>query len=188
MRERLRLIDTERFCVVKDRVLILSKHMWPQSFQATEYALVIFALWQLALTLWIIKKVKHYQKLTRGASGQNLETLIEKALVTQEQDKKQVENIRDEINRLKNESKNYFQKQAFIRFNPFEDTGGDQSFVIALLDGQNNGFVISSLHSRGATRVYAKAVTDGKSNAHHFSKEEKEVVERAARQEKSSLT
>lgn len=162
--------------------------MWPQTFKATEYALVIFAFWQLALTLWIIKTIRHYQKLTRGASGQNLETLVEKALVAQDLEKTQVENIKGEITRLKNESKNYFQKQAFIRFNPFEDTGGDQSFVIALLDGQNNGFVISSLHSRGATRVYAKAVNNGKSNAHPFSKEEKEVVERAARQDKSSLT
>ena len=52
---------------------------------------------------------------------------------------------------------------GLVRYNPFEDTGGDQSFALALLDGRGDGVVISSLHGRTATRFYAKPVKAGTS-------------------------
>lgn len=55
------------------------------------------------------------------------------------------------------------QRVGFVRYNPFEDTGGDQSFALALLDGQGNGVIFSSLHMRTATRFYAKPVKGGTS-------------------------
>ena len=51
-----------------------------------------------------------------------------------------------------------------VRFNPFRDTGGDQSFVIALLDDEGSGVLVTGLHSRAETRIYAKAVTRGSSD------------------------
>jgi hypothetical protein len=47
---------------------------------------------------------------------------------------------------------------GFVRFRAFQDTGGDQSFALALADGEGNGVVISTLYGRGQTRVYAKPV------------------------------
>ena len=70
------------------------------------------------------------------------------------------------------------QKTAIVRFNPFNEMGGDQSFVIALLDDKNNGFVISSLFVKEGNRVYAKAIINGKSD-HSLSKEEVEAIDRA---------
>ena len=67
---------------------------------------------------------------------------------------------------------------GLVRFNPFEDTGSDQSFVIALLDGKHDGFVLSSLHGRGTTRVFAKAVAAGLS-VHELSNEEAEAIRMA---------
>jgi hypothetical protein len=57
-----------------------------------------------------------------------------------------------------------FGRVGLVRFNPFEDTGGNQSFALALLDGHGDGFVVSSLHSRTGTRVYAKAIAAGASD------------------------
>lgn len=54
------------------------------------------------------------------------------------------------------------QKVGFRRFNPFEDTGGDNSFVLALLDRQHNGVLISSLYNRDSVRVYGKRVERGR--------------------------
>ena len=65
-----------------------------------------------------------------------------------------------------------------VRFNPFEDTGGDQSFAIALIDKQGDGVVISSLHSRKETRVYAKPLKNRES-AYPLTEEEKEAIARA---------
>lgn len=50
------------------------------------------------------------------------------------------------------------QGMGLVRFRAFQDTGGDQSFSLALADGEGNGVVISALYGRGATRIYAKPV------------------------------
>jgi hypothetical protein len=65
-----------------------------------------------------------------------------------------------------------------IRFNPFEDMGGEHSFALALLDKNDNGIVMSSLHGRENTRMYAKEVIDGKSKQ-QLSKEEEKVLKEA---------
>jgi hypothetical protein len=70
------------------------------------------------------------------------------------------------------------QKTGIIRFNPFNEMGGNQSFVIALLDNKNNGFVISSLFVKEGNRVYAKAIKGGKSD-HLLSNEEVEAINKA---------
>ena len=70
------------------------------------------------------------------------------------------------------------QKVGFMRFNPFNDTGGDQSFAVALLDRENNGVVISSLYTREGVRTYAKYIENG-APKHPLSEEEKMVLRQA---------
>lgn len=68
---------------------------------------------------------------------------------------------------------------AIVRYNPYEDTGGDQSFSIALLSERGSGVVITSLHARSGTRVFAKPIQEGKAQKQQLSKEEQEVVSKA---------
>ena len=82
------------------------------------------------------------------------------------------------IKDLEDISKITVQKTGIIRFNPFKELGGNQSFTMALLDGKNNGFVISSLFVKDGNRVYAKAIKNGKSD-HLLSDEEKKAIEKA---------
>lgn len=70
------------------------------------------------------------------------------------------------------------QRVGVVRFNPFTDTGGDQSFAIALLDTLGNGLVVSSLHGRADTRVFAKQVRGGRSK-HQLSTEEEDAIRQA---------
>lgn len=70
------------------------------------------------------------------------------------------------------------QRVGVVRFNPFTDTGGDQSFAIALLDALGNGLVISSLHGRADTRIFAKQVRGGRSR-HQLSAEEEDAIRQA---------
>jgi len=86
--------------------------------------------------------------------------------------------ISEELENLKKESKFSIQKVGIVRFNPFSEIGGNQSFSIALLDGNNNGFIITSLYTREGNRVYAKPIKDGRSE-YLLSKEEKEAIEQA---------
>ncbi len=62
------------------------------------------------------------------------------------------------------------------RFNPFEDVGGDQSFILCILDSNNSGVIITSLHSRDFTRVYAKPLKNGEGDNITLSKEEKLAI------------
>ena len=67
------------------------------------------------------------------------------------------------------------QRVGLVRYNPFEDTGGNQSFALALTDAKGDGFVLSSLHTRTGTRVYAKTISAGRSDA-ALSDEEREAL------------
>ncbi len=70
------------------------------------------------------------------------------------------------------------QKVGTYFYNPYGDTGGTLSFSIAMLDAEDNGIVISSLHSRSGTQVYAKAIARGQSKQ-HLTGEEIEALRRA---------
>jgi len=86
--------------------------------------------------------------------------------------------ISQELENLKKEGKFSIQKVGIIRFNPFKEVGGNQSFSIALLDGNDSGIVITSLYSREGNRVYGKPIKDGNSE-HLLSREEREAINRA---------
>jgi hypothetical protein len=67
---------------------------------------------------------------------------------------------------------------GIVRFNPYEDTGGDLSFALAVSNNEGNGIVISSLHGRSNSRFYAKPLLNWTS-AYALSTEEAEAVRRA---------
>jgi len=90
----------------------------------------------------------------------------------------ELRNAFEKIKNLENISEKTFQKMGVVRFNPFSEMGGNQSFAVALLDNKNNGFVILSLFLKEGNRVYAKVIREGKSN-HSLSAEEKEAIARA---------
>lgn len=67
-------------------------------------------------------------------------------------------------------------KIYLTRFNPFDDLGGDQSFILCLLDNTNSGVIITSLHNRDITRIYAKNIKNGQADGISLSKEEKSAI------------
>ncbi len=70
------------------------------------------------------------------------------------------------------------QKVSIVRFNPFGDTGGDQSFSLAVLDAHDSGYVLTSIHGRTGTRVYVKPIDFAKSK-YSLSAEEQQVLGQA---------
>lgn len=88
------------------------------------------------------------------------------------------EKLSQELEKLKKQSMFSVQKVGIVRFNPFSETGGDQSFSIALLDGNNNGVIITSLYIREGNRIYGKPIKAGSSD-YFLSEEEREAMSRA---------
>ena len=68
------------------------------------------------------------------------------------------------------------EKIKLIRFNPFDDVGGDQSFILVLLNKENSGILLTSLHHRSFTRIYAKPIKNGQGDNITLSKEEKLAI------------
>lgn len=103
---------------------------------------------------------------------------LKEILLQFEELKKSFDKIVQELENLKKENKFNIQKIGIVRYNPFNEIGGNQSFSIAILDGEDNGVVITSLFSREGNRVYGKPIKNGKSD-YLLSEEEKEAIKKA---------
>ncbi len=116
-----------------------------------------------------------YQQLMTGTSGGNLEALLNDHVATVHRTSERLESLDEQVKRLETSGFLSFQHLGMLRFNPFHDTGGDQSFAVALADGHGNGVVISSLHARDVTRVYAKPLHSWEST-YPLTDEEKQAI------------
>lgn len=139
---------------------------------------VIF-VWLIALSVFFWRILRHYNNLTKGVSQKTLKTILEEVLKNIDLHKKDIENLKDYSLKLEKEGFLHIQKVGLIRFNPFKDTGGDQSFILSLVDGNDTGVIISGLYSRSGTRWYAKKVVEGKGVEHELSEEEKKALREA---------
>lgn len=106
-----------------------------------------------------------WQRLAREAELERLED-----------SQKSLKEVKAVLEKQGAEAQKHFQKVGIVRFNPFSDSGGDQSFSLSLLDGHDRGFVISSLHTRQETRIYLKPVVNGKGKEFPLSKEEEQAI------------
>lgn len=151
------------------------------------FCLTVLVLWFFS---WLqIRKMKTKMNIFLGGkNGNSLEDLIldnVKALKTLDGDIQELYSISNKIHALANCG---LHKIGTIRFNPFKDMGGDQSFSVAFLDGKNSGVVFTSLHMREGTRVYFKPVIKGNAESSPLTEEEKEAIKTAVsvKQDKSN--
>jgi hypothetical protein len=101
--------------------------------------------------------------LTRGSDAASLEEVLASHLQRVHEVGRSIEKVEARTAVLERDLPLSLARVGLVRYNPFEDTGGNQSFALAVIDGSGDGFVVSSLHSRAATRIYAKAIARGKS-------------------------
>jgi hypothetical protein len=112
---------------------------------------------------------------TDGASGASLHDLLAGNASAVERASERMAEMEAMHGLIDQRSRRSLQHIGLVRYNPFEDTGSDQSFALALLDDRRDGVVISSLHGRANTRIFAKPVADGGSS-HNLSDEEAEAI------------
>jgi hypothetical protein len=139
---------------------------------------IIFGIWLIILSLAFFWIIKTFQKLTKEVKEGNLINVLNKIIATESKNSKGITALKKEIKRIDDESKIKVQKVGLIRFNPFSELGGDHSFSLALLDGNDTGIIITGLHTRERTRVYIKRIEKGKSR-YDLSKEENRALTKA---------
>ncbi len=110
----------------------------------------------------------------KSKKPKNLKELVSKLSEIEEKVNKNTE----KIEKNKKDLKLTIQKIGITRYNPFKETGGDQSFSIALLDNSDNGILLSSLYSKERNRIFAKPIKDGHSK-YKLSEEEQNTINKA---------
>jgi hypothetical protein len=124
------------------------------------------------------KLIHQYSTWMTGTSGGNLEAMLTDHVSRTRDTAARVEQLARQVGQLERAGRLCLQHVAILRYNPFRDTGSDQSFAIVLADADGSGIVLSSLHARDATRVYAKPLQAWES-AYSLADEEKDAIARA---------
>jgi hypothetical protein len=131
--------------------------------------LVIVVLALAFAVAGLIRRVRRLgarlESLTQGGDESSLEDVLGSHLERVNQVVRDVDAVGARTAVVERDLQHSFGRIGLVRFNPLEDTGGNQSFALAMLDGHGDGFVMSSLHARAGTRVYAKAIAAGSSEA-----------------------
>lgn len=139
---------------------------------------ILFFIILLINTFWIIKTEKRLKKFFLGKKARNLEDNI----ILLGEDIKDLklakEKAEKELHTINQKLKKSIRGLELIRFNPFPDQGGMQSFAIGMQDEEGDGVVISSLYARDRMSVFAKPIKKGKSD-YELTKEETEVINKA---------
>ena len=145
----------------------------------------------LVMVVYLMLKIKDLARknevLFEGKDGKSLEDLMLKNSADIKSMDTEIQELYNISNQIHNLSLTSIHKVAIIRFNPFGDIGGDQSFSVAFLDGKNTGVVISSLHTKEGTRVYSKPITKGEADKYPLTEEEKKVVKIAMHKKASKV-
>lgn len=135
----------------------------------------------IAFIICMIKMNKLYRRYDRFMRGKDAETLEDTMISILEQLKDL--NAKDRANKdmmksLSKQVKDSFQKFGFVKYNAFKGMGGNLSFVLAMLDDNNTGFVLDAVHSREGCYLYLKEVEEGATEV-LLGSEEQEALEQA---------
>jgi hypothetical protein len=136
---------------------------------AATIALAVACLLLLVVILLLVRRTSRLDRrlrgLTRGEDGRSLEAILDAHLDRVDAVARELDELAARSAVLESTQRRAVQRVGLVRFNPFEDTGGNQSFALAMLDAHGDGLIVSSLHARSLTRVYGKAVNGGKAEA-----------------------
>lgn len=138
--------------------------------------ILVGMVWLGILSYLYIRLLNNTNTLLQGTNKKNLLELLDKTLRELHASKKDIDSLINRCDTIEKDGLTHIQKVGLVRFNPFKDTGGDQSFILSLLDANNSGIVISGLYSRSGTRWYAKKILTGKGQEHALTEEEKKAI------------
>lgn len=147
--------------------------------QTVLIGLLIITILLLGYCLWqIFSLKKSYGMFFDHQNPQTIEQLLKKYDAEVKENSRKLDELATFSASLHKLSSKGLTRVGLVRFNPFNDKGGDQSFCLAALNKHLDGFVISAIHSRTGARLYAKEIAEGKSK-HHLSDEEVRAIQKA---------
>lgn len=142
-----------------------------------------FSLFLFLLTIILFVKIskinKKYKKFMQGATGENLESQFLKRFSEVDELKYESKKVKEKINKISDNLLITYQKVGIVKYDAFKEMGGKLSFALALLNDNNDGFIINSMHSsREGCYTYVKEIIKGESFV-VLAEEEKSALEEA---------
>lgn len=137
--------------------------------------IVLLLLCVLGLLTWVIYTERRLKRFFLGNNAASLESTMTDLVKTVQLVCRKQEVTDKAIIEIRSLLQTSVKQVAVVRFNPFNDAGGNQSFSMALLDRDGNGAVVSSLYSRDGVRVYGKPIIAGESK-YPLSEEEAQAI------------
>lgn len=151
------------------------------SLEITLAAAILSIISFILLTYNLIKTnkiMRKYKRLMRGADNKNLEIMLYKHLDALDAGMNQIKDLDQSYSALDRRLRRSVQNVSVIRYNAFDGMGSDQSFSLALLDEDGDGFVLTSLYGRNASTTFAKPIK-GMQSSYPLSDEERRAIEQA---------
>lgn len=139
-------------------------------------------VWLTVLSFLIWKQTIFLRSLFPKSGERDIRKKFEELLGQVADFRQDLDNLKKHLSKIEGFGLKHIQRVELSRYNPYDETGGDQSFTVALLDDKGNGMVLTSLHARSGTRIFAKPVLEGKEGKYQFSKEEADAVQKALKQ------
>lgn len=157
-----------------------SINLWLTHYLVLVIGILLFViLINFGILVLFINKLKKYRMIFKpGNEGKDFEALLLGLAEKIEYTDSSLVKLIEKFSSHQIASEKHLQKINLLRFKAFENTGGDQSFALAILDSAGDGVVISSIFGREESRVYCKPIEGGTSK-YAMSAEEKEAINRA---------
>ena len=146
--------------------------------------LAIVAIWLVLLSFMFFRERSFLARVfpssarEMGNEAIMLRSQLEDILTRLEQTAEREKITGKHLQELRKEGLGFIQSVDMMRYNPYGDVGGDESFSLLLLDGKKNGLILTSLHARSSTRIYVKPIKEGNSQL-ELSAEEKKLLTRS---------
>ena len=141
------------------------------------YALSALFIINIALAIWIFWIRKNLKTIFKGKNTDLEEVLLE-LRKNEVAFGSALKELAGRVDGVEKKLPKDLRRVGLVRYNPFSDAGGDQSFALAILNEKNDGIVMSSLYGREMNRVYAKLIENG-SSKYSLTEEEKTAIQNA---------
>lgn len=143
---------------------------------AESLAIYILIALSIFLFVWIVLLEQRLKKFMAGKDGASLEDTMKDILSSMSELNTENEAIKKEHQELVDMYAGGIRGVSLVKYNPYSDVGGSQSFAMCFLDSNGDGAVLSTLHSRDKTRVFAKKVSGFEAKV-EVSAEEQESID-----------
>jgi hypothetical protein len=145
---------------------------------------LLVVLFILILILWskLSKLRKQYLRMMNGSQAENIEQLIIEIQHALNEQKAESSTISAKVHAIREAMTRMKSKVGIHRYNAFAEGGNDMSFTIAILDEHQDGVIMTGIHSREQTYIYAKPIQNAKST-YSLSPEEKEAINQTSKQQ-----